>query len=72
MNISVILLIIELGCGVAALVLTAMAFTNLSWAEGASSQEMKRAAGRQTKRLFAWSGVMWVLAFVCYLAMRWL
>jgi hypothetical protein len=65
-----ILLVLELAAGVAALVLTAMAFTHLSWSEGASSGAMQRASLVRSKRLFWWAGGFWALCLLCYLLMR--
>ncbi len=44
--------LIELVSGLVALVLTAMAFTYLSWGEGASSPELKRESAAKSTRLF--------------------
>ena len=60
----------EMLSGVAALVVTAMAFTYLSWSEGASSGAMQRASAKRAKRLFIWAGVLWAACVVSYLAQR--
>lgn len=66
-----ILPLIELISGLIALVLTAMAFTNLSWAEGASSPELRRASSARTRSLFIWAGAFWALTVLfAYLSMR--
>ncbi len=66
-----ILPVIEVIAGLIALVLTAMAFTNLSWAEGASSPELRRASSARTRRLFVWAGAFWaVTLLLAYLSMR--
>jgi hypothetical protein len=64
------LLLAEWITGVIALLLTAMAFTDLSWGEGASSQEMKRAAMAKCKRLFMWAGGFWAITILCFLCLR--
>ena len=59
----------EITAGLIALILTAMAFTNLMWSEGASSHELKQASARKTKSLFIWAGVFWALtAVLAYLS----
>ena len=65
-----ILLLIEVISGIAALLLTAMAFTHLSWAEGASSQAMKRESMARAKGLFALAGGLWAVCVLCYLSLR--
>ena len=68
----IILPLIELLSGLVALVLTAMAFTHLAWAEGASSPELKRESATRTRRLFIWAGVFWALTVLClYLSLVW-
>jgi hypothetical protein len=64
------LLVAELICGVVALLLLAVAFTELSWGEGGSQDSMKRASIARAKRLFWWSGLFWLLAIGFYLLMR--
>ena len=65
-----ILLLSEWISGIVALLLTAMAFTDLSWGEGASSEEMKRKAMARAKGLFIWAGGFWAVAVLCFLCMR--
>ena len=59
--------IIEVVSGIAALVVSAMAFTALSWGEGAASQAMQREFMARAKRLFVVAGVLWAVCFGCYL-----
>lgn len=65
-----ILLLTEIVSGIAALLVTAMAFTHLSWAEGASSPGLRRESLTRAKRLFAWAGGLWVVCIVSYLSLR--
>jgi len=65
-----ILLLSEWVSGIIALLLTAMAFTELSWGEGGSSQDMRWKAMARAKRLFIWAGVFWAIAVLCFLSMR--
>jgi hypothetical protein len=65
-----ILFYAEIISGIAALVLTAMAFTNLSAAEGLPSQAMQRQSMTSAKRLFWVAGGLWAVCFGCYLCMR--
>ena len=65
-----ILLLIEVASGIAALVLTAMAFTHLSWAEGASAQGMQRQSMSRAKRLFVWAGALWAVCVFCFASLR--
>lgn len=67
MNIA---LIIEVVSGIAALLLTAMAFTHLVWSEGAAVQTMQRQAWARAKRLFLVAGVLWAVCVGSYLFMR--
>jgi hypothetical protein len=53
--------------GLAALLITAMAFTDLAWGDGASSQNMQKKAMAKAKRLFIWAGALWATAILCYL-----
>jgi hypothetical protein len=65
------LVLVEVLAGVTALILAAMAFTSLTWAEGASSQAMKRASAVKAKRLFLWAAGFAVVTAVCaYLSMH--
>jgi hypothetical protein len=64
------LLIIEVTSGIVALILTAMAFTNLSAGEGLPSQAMARESMKRAKRLFWVAGGLWAVCFVCYLCMH--
>jgi hypothetical protein len=64
------LLVAEMVSGVIALLLMAVAFTELSWGEGGSQDAMKRASIARAKRLFWWSGLFWALAIGFYLIMR--
>ena len=67
----IILPLIELLSGLVALVLTAMAFTHLAWAEGASSPELRRESSARTRSLFIWAGGFWAVTFLCaYLSVR--
>ena len=67
----IILPLLEMVSGLIALVLTTMAFTHLSWAEGASSPELRRESSTRTRSLFIWAGGFWALTFLCYyLCMR--
>jgi len=60
---------LEIAAGLVALVITAMAFTNLMWSEGASSGQLKRESAQKTKRLFTWAVIFWVLTWLfAYLA----
>ena len=64
--------IFEIVAGIIALVISAMAFTNLAWAQGASSPELQRESSAKTRRLFYWAGVFWVITVVClYLSFVW-
>lgn len=65
-----IMLVIEIVAGLAAVIVTAMAFTNLAWAEGAPAQSMKRESLARTKRLLVLAGVLWLVAVVCFAYMR--
>ncbi len=67
MNIA---LTIEVVSGIAALLLTAMAFTHLVWSEGAAVQTMQRQAWARAKRLFWLAGVLWAVCVGSYLFMR--
>jgi hypothetical protein len=60
-----ILVILEIVAGLTALVLTAMGFTNLAWAQGASSPELQRASSAKTRRLLIWGGVFWAITVLC-------
>jgi len=63
--------IIEIVSGIIALLFAGAAFTNLTWAEGASSQAMKRESAWKTKRLFVVAGFFAAVCGVCaYLSMR--
>jgi len=63
--------LIEIVSGIAALLFAGAAFINLTWSEGASSQAMKRESARRTRRLFIVTGILGVLCVVCaYLSMR--
>jgi hypothetical protein len=64
------LLVAEVLSGVIALLLMAVAFTELSWGEGGSQDAMKRASMARAKRLFGWSGLFWLLAVLCYFSMH--
>ncbi|NLO73004.1 MAG: hypothetical protein GX100_02695 [candidate division WS1 bacterium] len=66
-----ILLIVEIASGLAALLVTAVAFTNLAWSEGAPSHAMKQQSLARARRLFILAGVLWAVAFLSYLLMRW-
>ena len=66
-----ILPLIEICAGLIALVLTAMAFVNLSWTQGCSSPDLIRKSQASTRRLFIWAGVFWAITFLfAYLSMR--
>ena len=65
-----ILLYGEWTAGIIALVLTAMAFTEMSWGEGGSSQDMSRKAMARAKRLFIWAGGFWAVTILCFIFMR--
>ena len=66
-----ILPLIEFVSGLVALLLAGAAFVNLSWAEGASSQAMKRESLSATRRLFIGAGVFAAITAYCaYLCMR--
>ena len=65
-----VLLYAEWTTGLIALLLTAMAFTDLAWGDGASSEEMKRKALAKSKRLFVWAGGFWLAAVGCYLFLK--
>ena len=64
------LLVAEWISGIVALLLTALAFTELSWGEGASAQTMKRDSMARAKRLFIWAAAFWAIAVLCFLYMR--
>ena len=67
----IVLPLIEVISGLIALVLTAMAFTHLSWAEGASSPELRRESSTRTRSLFIWAGGFWaVTVLFAYLSTR--
>ena len=67
----IILPLIEFISGLIALLLAGGAFVNLSWAEGGSSQAVKRQAMTRTKGLFLGAGVFAAIAAFCaYLSMR--
>lgn len=63
-------LIIEVVSGIAALLLTAMAFTHLVWSEGAAAQTMQRQSWARAKRLFWLAGILWTICVGSYLFMR--
>lgn len=65
-----VLLVVEVVAGVLALLLTAAAFIELSWAEGASQLPMKQAAAVRSRRLFFLAGVLWAVALACFLFMK--
>ncbi|HEY3397892.1 MAG TPA: hypothetical protein VGM19_09580 [Armatimonadota bacterium] len=65
-----ILLIAELVSGLAALIVTAMAFTNLSAGEGLPSQTMQRASMTTARRQFWVAGGLWTVCVICYLGLR--
>jgi hypothetical protein len=66
-----ILPVVEFLSALVALLLAGAAFVNLSWAEGASSQAMKRQSSARTKRLFIAAGVFAAITAYCaYLCMR--
>ena len=64
------LLVAEWVSGLIALILTAMAFTDLAWGDGASSQEMQRKALAKAKRLGIAAGIFWAITVMCYLFMK--
>jgi hypothetical protein len=65
------LVLAEVIAGLIALALTAMAFVNLSWAQGCSSPDLIRKSQASTRRLFIWAGVFWAITFLfAYLSMR--
>ena len=49
--------IIEMICGIVALLFAGAAFVNLAWSEGSSSAKMKLESSRKTKRLFLIAGI---------------
>lgn len=62
---------VEMGSGLIALILTAMAFTHLSWAEGASEPTLRAKSRLVARRLFLWAGAFWAVCFACaYLCMH--
>ncbi len=63
-------LIIEVVSGIAALLVTAMAFTHLVWSEGASAQTMQRESLARTKRLFLLAGLLWAICVGSYVFTR--
>jgi hypothetical protein len=63
-------LLVEIGSGLVALILTAMAFTSLSSAEGLPSQAMQRECMTRAKRLFWVAGGFWAVCFVSFLCAR--
>lgn len=65
-----VLLIIEVVAGVLALMLTAAAFIELSWAEGASQLPMKQAASARSRTLFILAAILWAVALACFLFMK--
>jgi hypothetical protein len=65
-----ILLVIEMVSGIIALLVTPVAFTSLSWGEGASSGAMKRESLARAKRLFWVAGALWAICILSFLAMR--
>lgn len=66
-----VLPLVELVSGIAALLFAGAAFINLTWAEGASSDAMKRAAAKKTKRLFLVTAILGVICVSCaYLSLR--
>lgn len=64
------LLAAELACGLVALILTALAFIEVSWGEGGSQDSMKRASRQRAGKLFAWGGMFWVLTLTFFVLMR--
>lgn len=58
--------IVEMICGIIALLFAGAAFVSLTWSEGASSATMKRESGRKAKRLFIISGVFAAITVVTY------
>jgi hypothetical protein len=65
-----VLLIVEVVAGVLALMLTAAAFIEMSWSEGASQLPMKQAAAARSRRLFIIAGVFWAGALVAFAFMK--
>ena len=66
----VLLIYVEVISGVAALVFSAMAFTHLSWSEGAASQALQRQSLARSKRLGLVACILWAVCVACYLAQR--
>jgi hypothetical protein len=62
----VTLMIAEIIVGLMALIVTAMAFTHMSWGEGAASGALKKESMRTAKRLFWVAGLLWALCVGCY------
>jgi hypothetical protein len=66
-----LLILIEVVSGLVALILASVAFTNLSWAEGGSSQAMKRRSSARARGLFVLAGAFMAVAFLfAYLSTR--
>ena len=59
--------IIEMICGLIALLFAGAAFVNLTWSEGSSSAAMKRESSRKTRRLFIIAGVFAAITVITYL-----
>ncbi len=64
------LLITEWVSGIVALLTTAIAFTELSLGEGASSGAMQKQALKRAKRRFIWAGGFWALTILCFLFLK--
>lgn len=64
------LLFAEVTSGLIALLLTATAFAELSWGEGASEETMKLQCLKKARRLFWLAGLFWAGAIACFLFMH--
>lgn len=64
--------ILEIVFGLIALVLTAMAFTYLSWAEGMSDARIQLQSRHKTRSLFYWAGGFWAATVLSlFLCLAW-
>ena len=69
---NMMLPIVEVAFGLVALILTAMGFTSLSWAQGMSDAVMKEKSRVRARRLFYWCGLFWALTVgTLYLCLIW-
>jgi hypothetical protein len=62
-----LLFIVELVSGIGALLVTAQAFLDMAWGQGASNHKMKQQSAAAARRRFIIAGILWATAIITYL-----